>query len=531
MKTPNQPSHPIESSSNPLVINSGRNLDKAVLVARVSDVDQRQALPGQKQKLLAYANLKGYEFTYHEFDESAYKGDRKEFKKSILEPLLKTKEKIIVVFDKIDRFTRDSSGEERTLMKNLLLNDKIELHFPSDNLFIHKHSPAADTFRLDIGIALASYYSSAIRDNVKRRFDQKLTDGEWPGKAPIGYLNINIGKDARGKDVKDIAIDPERQELIKYAFEMRATGISYAVITKHLRKAGMTTTKAGKPVIKSHVEHFLKNPFYYGVMRYEDKLYSHKYPPIIQKWLWDKVEEVDKERTQVRSKSAAKSFLFKDFIKCGYCGYSVYCDGPKKGNIYLKCTEYGGRCGAIRLNEKLVTSQVLAILDSVKVPKEVIPQLVGDLRQEFETEQIYYQRQVKSLRSEYDKIDEEIKDMFRDRSKFKIRPELFDELMEEKGRRQADLMEQMKDHGKGNEQFVISASKILQVASTASELFMAQSTTLSQKRALIKFVLSNLKLEGEKLVFNLKAPFDAIAECSKNNSWLLRSGSNRRPIR
>jgi site-specific DNA recombinase len=498
---------------------------EAVLVARVSDVEQRKALPAQKQKLLDYAKKEKLSYIYHEFDESAYKGDRKEFKLLVLDPLMKAKNKVILVFDKIDRFTRDSSGSERNYMKTLLQKDKIELHFPSDNLFIHKNSPAADKFRLDIGIALAGYYSSAIRDNVKRRFDQKLNDGEWPGKAPIGYVNLT-----REDETKDIVIQPERAELVKRAFEMRASGISYSVITKHLRQEGMTTRKAGKPVVKSHVEHFLKNPFYYGVMRYEGKEYQHKYEPIIQKWLWDRVVQVDAERSTIHTKSAAKQFLFKDMVKCAFCGYSVCCDGPKKGHIYMKCTEYGGKCGAIRVNERIITAQVLGVLDSVRIPKDVLPQLVEDINTEFESEQKYYESQTKKLRREYDQIDEEIKDMFRERSRYKIKPELFEQLVEEKGQRQADLLEQMKDQSDGDKRFVISASKILAVASNASELFLAESTNLSQRRQLLQFVLSNLKLEGDKLLFNLKAPFDAIAECSENNSWLRRSGSNRRPI-
>lgn len=498
----------------------------ALLVARVSDADQRDALPAQQNKLLHYARIQDFSYAYEEFDESAYKGDRKEFKQIVLDPLLKAKRKVILVFDKIDRYTRDSSGAERTIMKKLLMQDKIELHFPSDNLYIHKNSPAADLFRLDIGIALAGYYSSAIRDNVRRRFEQKLADGEWPGKAPIGYINVVIGKDARGKDIKDIVIDPERAELIKYSFEMRASGISFGVIAKHLRKAGLTTTKAGKPVVKSHIEHFLRNPFYYGVMRYEGKSYPHKYEPLIQKWLWDKAREVDAERSRSRTNSEAKQFMLRGLVKCEYCGYSVICDGPKKGNIYLKCSEYGGKCGAIRLNEKVLTAQVLDILGSVRIPKHVLPQLVDDLGAEFDSEQKHYHTQLKRLQKEYDQIDEEVKDMFRDRSSFKIRPELFDELVAEKGARQADLLEQMKDHSKGDKQFVTSASKILEVASNAGELFMAKSTKTYQRRQLITFILSNLRLEGEKLLYNLVPPFDTIALCAKNDSWLRRQDSN-----
>ena len=180
------------------------------LVARVSDKEQRKALPAQKRKLYDYAGRlrwkDGTDFKYIEFDETAYKQNRKDFRALVIEPLKQQKGSAIVVFDKIDRFSRDSSSEEKAELTKMWKAGKIEMHFPSDNLYINRDSPAADLFRLDIGVALAGYYSSAIRDNVKRRFDQLLDDGVYPGKAPIGYTNFQEpGPD--GKIVKGIRID------------------------------------------------------------------------------------------------------------------------------------------------------------------------------------------------------------------------------------------------------------------------------------------------------------------------------------
>ncbi len=100
-----------------------------------------------------------------------------------------------------------------------------------------------------------------------------------------------------------------------------------------------------------------------------------------------------------------------------------------------------------------------------------------------------------------------------------IKAELFTEYIEELGQRQADILEQIKDHSQGNERFVVSASKILEVASNAGELFMSDKVKKSSKRRLIQFVLTNLKLDGEKLLFELNSPFDIIAGAVKNNSW------------
>lgn len=149
---------------------------KTILIARVSDVEQRKALPAQKQRLESYAELLGHSSEYHEFDESAYKDARQKF--SLLVDRIKSIEgKAIVVFDKIDRFTRGASQAEVRTVSALVEKGQIEVHFPSDNLFITKDSPATDLFRLGIGMLLAKYYSDASRDNVRRRFDQMRNDG------------------------------------------------------------------------------------------------------------------------------------------------------------------------------------------------------------------------------------------------------------------------------------------------------------------------------------------------------------------
>ena len=160
---------------------------KIVLIARVSDVEQRQALPAQRLRLQDYAQkFEMASVSYFEFDESAYKDSRKKFGE-LIGKIKGEPAKQIVVFDKIDRFTRDASQKEVGIMSSLVQKGQIELHFPSDNLTITKDSPATDLFRLGIGMLLAKYYSDASRDNVKRRFEQMWHEGLFTHKAPIGY--------------------------------------------------------------------------------------------------------------------------------------------------------------------------------------------------------------------------------------------------------------------------------------------------------------------------------------------------------
>ena len=97
-------------------------------------------------------------------------------------------------------------------------------------------------------------------------------------------------------------------------------------------------------------------------------------------------------------------------------------------------------------------------------------------------------------------------------------------------KRQKDILEDLKDHSAGDKAFVIGASYLLDVCSRALELFEAESTKVEQKRYLIDFILSNATLDGEKLQFNLKEPFEAIIALSKTGKWYTRRDLNSRPI-
>jgi len=56
------------------------------------------------------------------------------------------------------------------------------------------------------------------------------------------------------------------------------------------------------------------------------------------------------------------------------------------------------------------------------------------------------------------------------------------------------------------------------LASRAAELFERSKT--EQKRELLAFVFSNLRLRGKNLEFSLRSPFDLMVDRADHSSWL-----------
>ena len=244
---------------------------KLVLIARVSDVDQHQALPAQRLRLRDYAKkFEVASVSYFEFDESAYGGARHKFTE-LVDKIKNELTEQIVVFDKIDRFTRDASQKEVGVMSGLVQRGRIELHFPSDNLIITKDSPATDLFRLGIGMLLAKYYSDASRDNVKRRFEQMWHEGLYTHKAPIGYKHTRRYVNSAIKPLKGIAVDSKQAAFVAQAFELRSQGFSHQAIAEQLGSEGFISPKTGRPYKHSIISKILANKFYVGIMRVGNK--------------------------------------------------------------------------------------------------------------------------------------------------------------------------------------------------------------------------------------------------------------------
>ena len=83
---------------------------RAFLIARVSDPRQVDALPAQKLRLEEYADKLKLRPELRSFDETAYKEDRSKFLE-IINNAIKCPDEYILVFDKVDRLTRDVSSE------------------------------------------------------------------------------------------------------------------------------------------------------------------------------------------------------------------------------------------------------------------------------------------------------------------------------------------------------------------------------------------------------------------------------------
>src|SRR3989338_7355044 len=160
----------------------------------------------------------------------------------------------------------------------------------------------------------SKYYVDNVAENVKRGYREKLRRGGWPGLAPLGYRNDETNH--------TIVVDPERALLVKKLYEVYATG-EYT-LEELEREAGRwgLRSKSGKPVRKNVLDKILRNPFYYGVMRFNGEHHEGCHPPLLSKVLFDRVQQALALRSKPHTRGRVV-FSFTGFLRCGECGCMV----------------------------------------------------------------------------------------------------------------------------------------------------------------------------------------------------------------
>src|SRR3989339_682558 len=217
-----------------------------------------------------------------------------------------------------DRLARNSVDGGRIIY--LLDTEKLaSLKFPT---LWFENTPQGK-FMLNIVFGQSKYYVDSLSENTKRGLRQKVKRGEYPGPAPIGYIN-----DSR---TKTVVVDRKKAKVIRGAFELYAEGNSRLEdISDFLAQRGI-----------------LSNPFYTGLFRYSKELHEGKYEPIIAKKIFDKVQEVLKQRGRPHHKTKYEPQDFCGLLKCDTCGMSITGEyrvkKQKNGNvhdyIYYHCTK------------------------------------------------------------------------------------------------------------------------------------------------------------------------------------------------
>ncbi len=131
---------------------------------------------------------------------------------------------------------------------------------------------------------------------------EKAERGEWPGQAPLGYVNTC---DA-GRNI--VTPDTKRALLIQRAFFLAENPtLSLRKILAEITEHGLLS-KRGKPLGVTTLWNILTDPFYTGTFLYKGEYIEGKHQPLISQVAFDLVQKnlATRQRNKTKTPSATE---------------------------------------------------------------------------------------------------------------------------------------------------------------------------------------------------------------------------------
>lgn len=490
-------------------------MEKAVIYARVSSEEQAKhgfSIENQKRQCEEFAERSGYYVvkTFVDEGKSAKNLDRPEIQELISYCSKKknnVKAVIIWRLDRISRNTTDYHGVLRPLFeyKGIKLLSATEANVAT----------IEGELMRNIGISVAEYERKATGVRTLAVLRHKAEQGEYPHKAPLGYKNIS-----REDGSKTIVFDENYAFYVKQAFNLYDSGMySLRSLTDKLYQDGLRS-KAGKRIPKTSIEHILKNIFYTGVFKFEDKIYENaKHSAIISKELFYRVQDrlIDPNKTRKHN----IDFAYTGLIRCGYCGCLLTAELKKGKYIYYHCTgNKGGNCKRDYINETKIDKSIAEILKLIIIPQDIREKISNELKIVHLKKQGYSKEVKTNILKQIQTLENRIEQAFILKLDGTITHDFW-KTQNDKWQTEKDKLKiQLDEIDKLDREFYDKADILLGFTDNAYKYFVQGN--IKQKRKILEIISDEITYKDKHFDIKLKPIFQTIAE----NQYILKQKSD-----
>ena len=347
---------------------------EGVIYTRVSSLKQVKkgsGLDSQKSACLAYA--KERKITILEsFEDAAYSGkttDRPGLEKLIVY-LKQRKNKTYVIFDNVDRLSRDTQDYfflKMTIRKYngflISLRDDLESDNPIDQL------------KETMVVAFADFDRKKNLERVNSRMKEKIKSGYWLHRPPVGMM----------LESKILIPDNTNSRLIKKIYQDYAIGkyITYESIKFSKEAMQLINPLSGRPykLKNQFIKTMLTNKLYMGIIdspKWGLKDIKGIHKGFINKDLFEKVQRRIKSKARKKySVVGIDHFPLKGDIHCGHCSHKLtgnYSKGRNKKHPYYRCDSSKEMCSMKPKSMKrdVIHDDFINLLKKARINKDVL---------------------------------------------------------------------------------------------------------------------------------------------------------------
>jgi len=421
-----------------------------------------------------------------------------------------------VIIHKIDRSARNRRDWSDF---NDLIDEGIDVHVASEPIDFRTRG---GRLTADLLAAVAVDYIRNLREETKKGFYGRLKQGFYPLPAPIGYLNHGAAKTK--------TIDPEKGPLVRQAFELYVGGKwSIPTLVDELYRRGLRNLTGGR-VTQTGLHTILRNPFYAGVIRIRatNETFVGNHASLISKSTFDRVQDILHGRVGTRVK--VHDFLFRRFLKCSNCGYSLIGE-VQKGVVYYRC--HTKSCPTTNLREDVVAASVSEELKKLQFTerekdflRERIVQLKASWIEDRERHLQTLSLKIQQMTERLNRLTDAYLDQVLDREPFEERKAAV--IFERRA-----LEDTLRDYQANGHSVPEQLEKFLELAGSTYSLY--KNADRAKTRHLLRTVTSNCTVSEKTLDFTFAIPFREVAGREKSSdgapSWEIARTLNQLLIR
>jgi hypothetical protein len=148
---------------------------------------------------------------------------------------------------------------------------------------------------------------------------------------PYGYR--------QGEPGGPLVVDPIEARWLRWMFQRRLDRVGYGSISAELNNLG-ALSRTGVRWQEQTVRRILQNPYYAGIVHWNDYTNEGIHEALIDRLLWQQVERINRSRTIHR---ARRILPLSSLCRCAHCDWRMpYANIQRRGHTlyYLRCSLY-----------------------------------------------------------------------------------------------------------------------------------------------------------------------------------------------
>ena len=516
-------------------MNKQSQRQRAVLYARKStesEDKQVQSIDDQIRIMKEVARDEGLEIVEVLSESKSAKAPKVRAKfNEMIENIESGKYNIILVWD-TSRLTRnpiDSGTLEYMLNEGIIAGIRTheKWYFESDDLLF------------SIENSMNTRFIKELKVKVKRGMDSKADKGDFPGCAPVGYLNDRFEK--------RIVKDPAMWDRVKELWCRGLTGTYNVseltrIANEELRiKTPLRRKSGGKELCHNGVRSLLTNPFYAGKFRWQGRIYNGNHPAMVTEDEFERMQDILRPKHASRPQKEPYRFILRGMLTCSECGYAIVTekkfkklkDGTIREHRYCHCCDKHPhkRCKnrSIYIREDDLVQQIKDELSKYTIDEDFFKLAVEALAEEDDMEVAQQNEKITRYNKQIADKKNALDGLRRAMYTGKITDEAFFKS------EQWSLEEDMRALEKERDRVITAAHDWRE---TATDIFMFaryakedfDSDDWEKKRAVIKRLGMDLKLSGRTIQFTpikYLVPVEKAYPELKHQYDLARTGSEQ----